>query len=101
MDNRPVTLNVHMEAVPGREQELEKELRALVEPTRSEPGCLAYFVHHDPEDPCMFMFYEKFESQAALDAHVNSPHFKKFEKYRGENPDSIVVTNVTKWREID
>ncbi|MGI8961101.1 MAG: putative quinol monooxygenase [Bryobacteraceae bacterium] len=101
MNEHHVTLNVCMEAVPGREQELEKELRALIVPTRSEPGCLVYVLHRDPEDPCMFMFYEKFESQAALDAHVNSPHFKKFQNYCKGKADPVVIVNVTKWREID
>lgn len=36
-----IILNVQMEAVPGREEELARELRRLVVPTRKKPGCLA------------------------------------------------------------
>jgi quinol monooxygenase YgiN len=36
----PVTLNVHFEAVPGQEQDLARELPALVETTRKEAGAI-------------------------------------------------------------
>src|ERR1700758_197507 len=98
MSDAHIILNVHMAAVPGREQELENQLHALLAPTRSEPGCLAYELHRDPEDHCQFMFYEKFKSQEALDAHVSSPHFKKFLAYREAKGDPVAATTVTRWR---
>jgi len=101
MDDEHIVLNVHLEAVVGREQDLERELRALLAPTRSELGCLAYELHRDPEHPGRFMFYEKFKSQAALDEHVNSPYFKKFLKYRETKGDPVAITTVTRWRRVD
>ena len=100
MSDAHVILNVHMEAVPGREQDLARELTALVEPTRKESGCVAYELHRDPENPAKFMFYERFKSQAALDDHVNTPHFKKFLAYRQAHEDPVAATNVTRWRII-
>lgn len=100
MSNAHIILNVHLEAVPGREQELETQLRALLIPTRNEPGCVAYELHRDPENHGKFMFYERFENQAALDAHLNSPHFKKFLVFREANGDPIAAVHVTKWRAI-
>jgi quinol monooxygenase YgiN len=94
-----IILNVHMEAVPGRERDLERELCALVAPTRKEPGCLAYELHRDPENPGKFMFYEKFKNQAALDEHVNAPYFKNFLDYRSKG-DPVAVVTVTKWRVV-
>jgi quinol monooxygenase YgiN len=99
MSDSPIILNVHMEAVAGREKDLENQLRALVAPTRSEPGCLAYELHRDPECPGKFMFFEKFRSQAALDEHVASGHFKNFLDYRAKS-DPVALTNVTKWQTI-
>ncbi len=96
-----IVLNVHMEAVPGREQDLERELSALLEPTRKESGCLAYELHRDPEHPGRFMFYEKFKNQVALDQHLNSLHFKKFLDYREKKGDPAAVTTVTRWRVVD
>lgn len=100
MSDSNIILNVHMEAVPGREQDLERELRALVAPTRKEPGCLAYELHRDPENPGKFMFYEKFKSQAALDEHVNASYFKNFLDYRSKG-DPVAVMTVTKWRVVN
>ena len=97
MSEAPVVLNVHMQAVPGRERDLEAQLRGLLEPTRKEPGCLAYELHADPENPGKFMFYEKFESQAALDSHLASPHFQKFLVYREAHGDPVASAMVTRW----
>jgi quinol monooxygenase YgiN len=99
MSDGDIILNVHMEAVPGREQDLERELRALLAPTRREPGCVAYELHRDPEDPAKFMFFEKFKSQAALDEHVNAPHFRNFLSYRAKS-DPVAATTVTRWRVV-
>jgi len=95
----PIILNVHFDAVPGREADLARELRALVTPTRSEAGCLLYQLHADPENPGKFMFYEKFADQTALDHHVNTPHFKKFLSYR-ENSDPVAAETVTRWQSL-
>jgi quinol monooxygenase YgiN len=100
MSDNAIVLNVHMEAAPGREKDLEQALSALIAPTRGEPGCLAYRLHNDPQHPGRFMFYEKFADQAALDAHIASPHFQNLVKYRAVSPDPVAVTNVTTWREI-
>ncbi|MGA7919872.1 MAG: putative quinol monooxygenase [Candidatus Acidiferrales bacterium] len=99
MSDSDIILNVHMDAVPGREQDLARELQALVVPTRKEPGCLAYDLHRDPENPGKLMFYEKFKSQAALDEHVNAPYFQKFLDYRAKS-DPVATVTVTKWRVV-
>lgn len=44
-----------------------KELAADV--IAKEPGTLAYVVHQRKDDPRTFVFYEKYESDAALAAH--------------------------------
>jgi quinol monooxygenase YgiN len=100
MSDGHIVLNVHMEAATGREEDLARELRALVAPTRQEPGCLAYELHFDPDTPGKFMFYEKFVDQAALDAHVGSAHFSKWKQYRAAGPDPVAVSHVTRWRRM-
>jgi|SRR5579862_535469 len=99
--NAAVVLEVHMESIPGREQELENELQALLAPTREEPGCIAYELHRDPEDSGKFLFYEKFKDQAALSNHLDTPHFKKFVAYRAQGIDPIATVTVKKWAAID
>ena len=49
------TLSVYIEAIEGKEDELKKELIALVEPTRKEKGCIYYVLHTDPNNKCSIM----------------------------------------------
>jgi quinol monooxygenase YgiN len=97
MAETPIILNVHFQAAPGHEEKLGAALHALVVPTREEPGCLVYELHFDPEDPAKFMFYEKFVNQAAIDYHLNTPHFKNLQSYLKEN-DPIAAQSLTRWR---
>ena len=56
--------------------ELQALLTAQVAPTRAEPGCINYEFHVDSADPCCFVFYENWHTQADLDAHLQMPHLK-------------------------
>jgi quinol monooxygenase YgiN len=94
-----IVLNVHFEAKEGREEDLARELHALVAPTREEEGCMTYDLHRDPEDKSKFMFYEQFVDQAALDAHIAAPYFQKLVSYR-EKDDPVANVTVTKWRKF-
>ncbi len=96
-EQRPVILDVHIEAVPGREHEVEEGLHALLEPTRREPGCLTYLLHRDPAHPGNFLFYEQFENEEALGLHVNSEHYQKWATYRAKHGDPIASAVITKW----
>lgn len=101
MADNHVVLNVHIEAVAGHEDELAGKLLALVGPTRAEAGCLTYELHRDPKSPGKFMFYEKFKSQADLDAHIAAPHFQAFVAYRAAaKPDPVASTVVSTWQSI-
>jgi quinol monooxygenase YgiN len=99
MNEGPIILNVHIEAVRGREEDLARELSALVAPTRREAGCLTYELHRNSEDEKKFMFYEKFVNQAALDLHIGSPYFRRFLSYR-EISDPVATQVVTRWESL-
>ena len=96
MATSPVILSVVIEAAAGRERDLAAMLSKLVEPTRSEPGCLGYELNSSQEKSGTFLFYEKFASQAALDDHIKSPHFQGFLKQREAN-DPVANMTVTRW----
>jgi quinol monooxygenase YgiN len=54
---------------PGREAELEARLlRALKYLKQAEPH-VAYHLHRSAKEPTVFLFYEVYPSQAALDQH--------------------------------
>ena len=50
-------------------------LRAFIEATRQEEGCLAYDFGEDAFDPGRLVASEKWRDEAALAAHLQSPHF--------------------------
>jgi len=72
----PVTIIGTVIAKPGTREELQTLLAAQVAPTRAEPGCINYDFHVDANDPCVFVFYENWRSQADLDAHMTMPHLR-------------------------
>ena len=79
-DSRPdlVTVIAHMRAQSGKEQELRDALEALIEPTSQEEGYVNYDLHQSTEDPDRFFFYENWESDTHLDAHLDAPHLRDF-----------------------
>jgi quinol monooxygenase YgiN len=96
-----IILNVHMEAAAGQEEALERQLTALLDPTRAEAGCIAYELHRSVESPGKFMFHECFRDQAALDEHIGSPHFRRFLEFRAANsPDPVASAAATRWKAI-
>jgi len=44
-----------------------------------ERGCHQFDVGRDPADPTAFFLYEVYEDDAAFQAHLASPHFRKFD----------------------
>ncbi len=48
-------------------------------PSRAEAGCLEYRTFRGAEGDALFL-KEKWESQAALDEHMGTPHFLAFKK---------------------
>ena len=69
-----VTIIGTVTAKPETRDELLALLATQVAPTRSEPGCINYDFHVDAADPCCFVFYENWQSQADLDLHLAMPH---------------------------
>ena len=73
-----IVLKVDMQVKPGTEAKCLEYIRVLHEHSRREPGCLMYIGHQSTEDPRKFLFYEQYKDEAALQAHRDSPHFKKY-----------------------
>jgi quinol monooxygenase YgiN len=73
-------LAVRWVAMEGEDDAVLDALRQLAEPTRAEPGVLAWQVHRDPEDPRVFFIYEQYTDREAYDAHGASAHFERWGK---------------------
>jgi quinol monooxygenase YgiN len=48
----------------------------------NEPGCLVYRPHRSTRDPDLFVFYEMYADEAALEAHRTAPHLAAFRQRR-------------------
>jgi quinol monooxygenase YgiN len=56
--------------------EVLKLFEELVAKTRQEKGCVAYDLFEAASDPATLTIIEEWESQARLDAHTQTEHFK-------------------------
>ncbi|MGH7999673.1 MAG: putative quinol monooxygenase [Brasilonema sp.] len=77
MTHSPLTIIAHIKAKPGMEQQMQQDLLDLLLPTRAEPGCITFDLLLDTNDPTVFVLYENWESQAAVDAHFQQPYVKQ------------------------
>jgi quinol monooxygenase YgiN len=75
--DRPFALLVTLKAKPGKEKELEAAFAPCVAATKKESGCLAYELNRDPDDPTVYVMYERFKSVAALNDHLKQAHTMK------------------------
>jgi quinol monooxygenase YgiN len=62
----------------GKEDEMERVLQEMIEPTRREAGCIRYDLLRSlkGEDHVEFVFVEEWTSEEALDAHGQTEHLK-------------------------
>ncbi|PTX94709.1 antibiotic biosynthesis monooxygenase [Verrucomicrobia bacterium LW23] len=84
---------------PGMEDDFIAAFTAsLLEPSRAEIGCLLYELHQDVQRPSEFVMFERWASQAALDSHFDTPHFKAIPETVGKffagKPELFVLKHV-------
>jgi quinol monooxygenase YgiN len=63
----------------GRETQLRALLQGMLTPTRAESGCELYELY-ESDSRGRFYLSETWETQAALDRHLATPHFKYLEQ---------------------
>jgi len=73
-----VIVHAFVEVKDGMAQEFVNAAEKCVEATRKEPGNCFYTLYTDSFDPLKFVVVEEWESQSALDAHMQTPHFITF-----------------------
>lgn len=79
-----VTVLARIKAKPGLEELVMREVLSLVEPTRSEAGCINYDLHRSASDPSLFMLYENWVSMKDLEDHLAMPYLEAFKAKAGE-----------------
>jgi quinol monooxygenase YgiN len=76
-DNRiSLILRVHLPA--DQRQQVTAAMQALVEPSRSEPGCIRYELYRDLGKDGELVLLECWRDQAAFDEHIAKPYLKDF-----------------------
>ena len=70
-----VTINVKPEHVEAFTQASFGDSQGSV---RDEPGCFRFDINQDPEIPTRLYLYEVYRDEAAFQAHLEAPHFKKW-----------------------
>jgi quinol monooxygenase YgiN len=64
-------------AKPGREKELEKALRDVAIPTRSQPGSVAFSLYRSKESPSIIVGFERWASEKDHAKHLQGAHVQK------------------------
>jgi quinol monooxygenase YgiN len=77
----------------GKEDQLRAVLQGMLAPTRAESGCKLYELY-ESDSKGRFYIYEIYESQAALDQHAASPHFKRLQQTVGELLEEPFEVNI-------
>lgn len=67
-----------LKARPGKTESLRDALKALLLPTRQEPGNIDYTLFQLRDEPEMFYMRESWRDEAALEEHIALPHFQAF-----------------------
>ena len=76
MSGESLRVVARLVAKPDKVADLRDLLAGLVAPTRAEPGCIAYELLQNQENPTEFTFVEKWTSGSALDDHFATDHVK-------------------------
>ncbi len=62
----------------GQADAVAAALRAVVRPTRGEPGCRAIAAFRSTHDPRLFFIHSRWTNEAAFAAHAEQPHTQRF-----------------------
>lgn len=74
---------------PEKADEASEVFKTAMAETHKEAGNIAYNFSKDLSNPGVFHFFEKWESQEVLDAHLKTPHMAAFMAAMG----SLEVSN--------
>jgi quinol monooxygenase YgiN len=75
---RPFFIFVRFHVHEGREAEAAAAMRAVVPPSRAEPGCLSIDAFAATRNPRLFYIHSRWVDEAAFDLHATLPHTVRF-----------------------
>ena len=78
MNASQISIVCLIKAKEATKQRVREELKQLAAMTRNETGNINYDLHVSNADDGLFIIYENWKDQAALDNHMNQPYLKGF-----------------------
>ena len=78
MKANQIVIVCFIKAKQEAEKKVKEELVHLAEMTHKEKGCLNYDLHTSSDDDSLFIIYEVWTNQEALDGHMEQPYLKDF-----------------------
>jgi quinol monooxygenase YgiN len=69
---------VRFEPLPGKAMVFRADLLRVLDPTRTEAGCLAIHVFESLREPFVFAIHSEWVDEAAFDLHARLPHTVRF-----------------------
>jgi len=98
MPNQELTVLARIKAKEGKEADVLREIVSLIEPTRSEEGCINYDLHCSQDDPALFCLYENWRCRLDLDEHLATPYLQAF---LGKTPDLLAEpVEISFWSKV-
>lgn len=73
-------------------QALQEQMATAI---RLEPGVLSYYAVADKTDPANITILETYADTAAYNAHILTPHFKKYKETVKDMVKALELVNVT------
>jgi quinol monooxygenase YgiN len=73
-----VTIIANYRAKLGSGDRVAAILAQHVALTRAEAGCIEFFASRSTDDPDVFVLYEQYVSEEALQRHRETPHFRRY-----------------------
>lgn len=81
---------VSLRAKKGKEEDLRRDLIAVVEPSRKDEGNLRYELFVDEDNPGHFVFVEHWASADAQHKHhTQGPHIQHFNAHGAGNVEAV------------
>lgn len=81
-----------MKVKPENIEALKPIFQTIVTASQEEEGCIAYNLCQDINDSTKFVMVEEWKSQAAIDFHNNTDHFKTFKAATADLIESMDVS---------
>ena len=81
------------QAKPGSESAVREALEDVIAQTHAEEGCRTYALHVSNADPAQMVMVERWDDQAALEAHFTQPYIAALGAAAGEHlaaPPSVL-----------